>query len=121
MFKFIVVGLIVMVMMFAPTAKAGDANDALQNICEIVAKDKKSALRRKLTAVKNQFLLRFNDYYNNITCDGMSLISYADKHKGMRSLRFMSTRLKADTLNNANYTEVLSPASVKIIQRRIGK
>ncbi|MGQ8365724.1 DUF3718 domain-containing protein [Glaciecola sp. 1036] len=51
--------------------------DALANICEIVATDDKGELRKKMKNVQSNYNIRLKDYYSGITCSGNSLIKLA--------------------------------------------
>ena len=56
---------------------AANVDDVLANICNIVAADDKSELRKKLMIVHTDHRLRLHDYYDGISCDGNSLIRTA--------------------------------------------
>jgi len=117
--KYVVVGLVVGLTTLSPVTKANEVNDALQNICKIVKNDDKALLRKKVGSVKKEFLLRFDKYYEDISCGGMSLLEYADKSESLDSLKFMVSKLKVSTLKDANYIDSLSSKAKAIIQARI--
>ncbi|AXR06919.1 DUF3718 domain-containing protein [Salinimonas sediminis] len=52
-------------------------NEDLSNICRIVVNDDKGELRKKIRTLEIDYRLKLHDYYDEITCDGHSLLRTA--------------------------------------------
>ena len=78
MFKHLRLALLVSPLTLATSpVVAANVDDVLANICNIVAADDKSELRKKLMIVHTDHRLRLHDYYAQISCEGNSLIRTA--------------------------------------------
>ncbi|WP_026377150.1 DUF3718 domain-containing protein [Aestuariibacter salexigens] len=83
---------------FTGTAQA-DINDALQNICSIIAADDKGELRKKMRKVQSDYRLKLNDYYSGVTCGGQSLIRTAILNNAVETGTLMVKKMPTSDLS----------------------
>ena len=57
----------------------------LANICAIVESDDEGQLRKKLKTMQKDYNMRLPDYYEGITCGGLTLIRYAIKNEAVNA------------------------------------
>lgn len=75
-----------------------DINADLQNICTIVKNDDKSELRKKVKQVQDDYNLRLGDYYDGVSCGGVSLIRYSMQNNAAEVGTFMIKKMSKDDL-----------------------
>ncbi len=68
--------LVVIAFVYSLSAQASIEQD-LVNICELVATDDRGGFRKKIRRVEIDYRLKLQDYYDNITCNGHSMIRTA--------------------------------------------
>ena len=83
---------------FHTSTVQADPNTVLANICTIVESDDKSSLRKKIKTMKSDYQMKLPDYYNGITCGGLTLIRHAIKSGSVESGQFLIKKMSKKVL-----------------------
>jgi len=84
--------ILMLIILWSPTfSHAADQGIILAKaICEYIIVDDRSRIRKKLKRAK----LKLRAIYKDTTCNGMSLLKWAEKHDAEESIKFIKTKVK---------------------------
>ena len=82
----------------SPSVAFADVNEALENICSIVKADDTSELRKKMRVVQSEYKLRLGDFYQGVSCGGLSLIRHAVSNGAIEAGELMIKKMRKSDL-----------------------
>ena len=108
---------IISVLFLLPTTALASADEALQNICTIVAADDVRELRKKDRKVRVDYGLQIKDYFEGISCNGDDLLVHSQNNNSQKALSYILKKLPKSYLeeNISKY----SPEIQNMINERI--
>ena len=84
--------------LISPLAQADLATD-LANICTIVKNNDKGELRKKMRSVKDDYRMRFGDFYDGVMCSGKSLIRWSMENNAADGGTYMVKQMSKTDLS----------------------
>ena len=85
---------------FHTSTVLADPNTVLANICTIVSSDDKSQLRKKIKTMKSDYSMKLPEYYDGISCGGLTLIRHAIKSGAVESGSFIIKKMSKKVLRS---------------------